>query len=191
MGKSVDGRVKPAMTVRMIESRMLYTFRRMTETDLPLLRRWLQLPDWQLWWGDPEEELATLAADLHEPGMRLWIVAQEGRDFAFLQDYRVHEWDDHPYRALVPPGSYGIDQSIGDPEMLGRGHGSAFIAQHVANLVADGAPCVVTDPHPDNPRAIRAYEKAGFTALREMKDAGDWGPVLLMVCDNPDRHART
>lgn len=157
-----------------------YTFRHMTESDLPLLRQWLQLPEWRRWWGEPEEELASLAGDLREPGMRLWIVAHRGRDFAFLQDYDVHAWTDHPYRDCVPPGSRGIDQSIGDPEMLGRGHGSAFIAQHVARLLGDGAPCVVTDPHPDNARAIRAYEKAGFTRLREMREAGDWGPVLLM-----------
>lgn len=173
-----------------------YTFRRMTEADLPMLRLWLQMPDWRLWWGDPEEELATLAADLHEPGMRLWIVEYGGEPFAFLQDYRVHEWADHPYRDLLPEGAYGIDQSIGLSEMLGRGHGSAFITQHVETLLADGAPCIVTDPHPKNARAIRAYEKAGFTRFCELQEAGDWGPVLLMVrgklssADIPPCHAR-
>lgn len=158
-----------------------YHFRRMTESDLPLLQQWLQLPDWRLWWGEPEDELASLAADLQEPGMRLWIVEHRETPFAFLQDYRVHTWADHPYRDLVPDGAYGIDQSIGLPDMLGHGHGSAFIAQHAGRLLADGAPCIVTDPHPENARAIRAYEKAGFTRLRELDEAGDWGPVLLMV----------
>jgi aminoglycoside 6'-N-acetyltransferase len=158
-----------------------YAFRRMTESDLPLLEQWLQLPDWRLWWGEPEEELASLAADLQEPGMRLWIVEHDDTPFAFLQDYRVHAWADHPYRDLLPDGACGIDQSIGIPDMLGRGHGSAFIAQHAERLLADGEPCIVTDPHPDNVRAIRAYEKAGFTRLCELDEAGDWGPVLLMV----------
>jgi aminoglycoside 6'-N-acetyltransferase len=80
-----------------------YAFRRMTEADLPLLRRWLATPDWQRWWGEPEAELANLAADLHEPGMRLWIVAHERRELAFLQDYDVHALPQHPYRGEVPP----------------------------------------------------------------------------------------
>jgi len=37
----------------------------------------------------------------------------------------------------------------------------------------------VTDPDPDNPRAIRAYEKAGFVRER-LVDTPD-GVALLMV----------
>ena len=164
-----------------------YTFRRMTEADLPLLAQWLATPDWRQWWGEPDEELANLAADLHEPGMRLWIVAHEGADFAFLQDYDIHALPGHPYR-MTPQGSFGIDQSIGLPAMIGRGHGSAFIRCHADRLLQEGAPCIVTDPHPENARAIRAYEKAGFTRGREM--ATEWGEVLLMVAGAADGVAR-
>ena len=157
-----------------------YTFRRMSEADLPLLAQWLALPDWRRWWGEPEAELVNLAADLHEPAMRLWIVALGNTDFAFLQDYDIDALPDHPYRGM-PKGSKGLDQSIGLAEMIGRGHGSAFIRAHADALLADGTPCVVTDPHPQNTRAIRAYEKAGFARLHELETAGDWGPVLLMV----------
>lgn len=159
-----------------------YGFRRMTEADLPLLDGWLRLPDWQPWWGAPDDELAILAADLHEPGMRLWIVSHHGTPFAFLQDYAVHAWPDHPYR-MLPPGTYGIDQSIGVADMLGRGHGSAFIRRHVERLLHEGAPCVVTDPHPDNARAIRAYEKAGFRIRDGAALETGWGPALLMVAE--------
>lgn len=157
-----------------------YTFRRMAEADLSLLRQWLATPDWRRWWGEPGAELASLAADLHEPGMRLWIVSHRERPFAFLQDYDIHALPDHPYREM-PKGSKGIDQSIGVAAMIGQGHGSTFIRTHAEQLIAEGAPCVVTDPDPENARAIRAYEKAGFTRHREMETAGDWGPVLLMV----------
>jgi aminoglycoside 6'-N-acetyltransferase len=62
---------------------------------------------------------------------------------------------------------------------LDKGHGSAFIRAHVDRMFAEGAPAVGVDPSPDNPRAIRAYEKAGFTA-GEVKNT-DWGRSLLMV----------
>ena len=78
-----------------------------------------------------------------------------------------------------PAGTRGIDQFIGEPDMIGRGHGSAFIRAFVDRLLAAGTPRVVTDPDPANTRAIRAYEKAGFRKDRFV-DTPD-GTALLMV----------
>ena len=156
----------------------------MTAADLPVLRQWLQTPEAAAWWGDLEAEMQNLAADLQEPAMRLWVVGCDGRDFAFLQDYAVHAWDWHPYRDL-PAGCIGIDQTIGVPEMIGRGHGSAFIAQHVQRLFDEGAPVVCTDPDPANARAIRAYEKAGF--VRYEPRSTEWGECLLMLARRPSQ----
>lgn len=155
-----------------------YAFRRMTEADLPLLRQWLQTPAASEWWGALDDEMENLAADLHEPGMRLWIVSLDDLPFAFLQDYDPHAWAEHPFNDL-PKGTRGIDQTIGVPEMLGKGHGSAFIAQHVQRLFEEGAPVVCTDPDPTNARAIRAYEKAGFTRFEQRST--EWGDCLLML----------
>ncbi|WWR55751.1 hypothetical protein RV999_26300 (plasmid) [Sinorhizobium meliloti] len=44
-----------------------------------------------------------------------------------MQDYTVHGWDDHHFAHLAK-GSRGIDQYIGDPEMVGVGHGSTLSA---------------------------------------------------------------
>jgi aminoglycoside 6'-N-acetyltransferase len=63
--------------------------------------------------------------------------------------------------------------------MLHGGHGSAFVRAFADQLLASGAPRIVTDPEPANARAIRAYEKAGFSRDR-MVDTPD-GPALLMV----------
>jgi aminoglycoside 6'-N-acetyltransferase len=63
--------------------------------------------------------------------------------------------------------------------MIGRGHGSKFIRQFVDNLLSSDIPRVVTDPDPDNGRAVRAYAKAGFQRER-LVDRPD-GQALLMV----------
>ena len=78
-----------------------------------------------------------------------------------------------------PRGTRGIDQFIGEPDMVDRGHGSAFIRAFIERVLANGAPRVITDPDPDNDRAIRAYEKAGFEKVH-LVDTSD-GTALLMV----------
>ena len=60
-----------------------------------------------------------------------------------------------------------------------QGHGSAFIRLHCDRLFAAGAPAIGTDPHPDNKRAIRAYEKAGFAAVSAPLETR-WGRAVLM-----------
>ena len=153
---------------------MTYAFRPMTADDLPMVRAWIATPDAAPWWGEGDD----LEEGLADPHTRQWVVALEGRPFAYAQDYDPHAWAGHPFKGL-PPGSRGIDQTIGPAELLGRGHGSAFVREHVERLFAEGAPAVGTDPHPDNARAIRAYEKAGFT--RGQARDTDWGYCLIMT----------
>ena len=57
----------------------------------------------------------------------------------------------------------------------------AFVRQHVERLFDRGAPAIGTDPRPDNHRAIRAYEKAGFIISSETMDTL-WGRAILMEC---------
>ena len=160
---------------------MTYRFRAVTEADLPVLARWRAMPHVVEWWGAPEVE--PEAETLAEPGVAMWIVEHDGRPFAYAQDYNPHDWPPHHFGHL-PAGSRGIDQYIGEPDMLGRGHGSAFVRLHCERLFAAGAPAIGTDPHPDNLRARRAYEKAGFRAVGGPVETR-WGRAVLMErwCD--------
>jgi aminoglycoside 6'-N-acetyltransferase len=151
-----------------------YVFRPFTADDLPLVRGWIATPDVSAWWEDDGD----LEEGLESPDIRQWLVELDERPFAYLQDYRPHAWSNHPFDFL-PPDARGIDQFIGVPTLIGAGHGSAFIRQHVERLFADGVPAVGTDPHPDNRRAVRAYEKAGFTPGRTQDTK--WGFCLLMT----------
>lgn len=157
---------------------MTYAFRPVVAADFPLLRAWRPQPHWVEWWGsvDADDDFpAEAMADLHTAP---WIVEHEGRPLAYAQDYDTHAWPDHHFVHL-PPGARGVDQSIGPPDMLGLGHGSAFVRAHCDRLFAAGAPAIGTDPHPDNARAIRAYGKAGFRVTGGPVDT-PWGRALLM-----------
>jgi aminoglycoside 6'-N-acetyltransferase len=154
-----------------------YLFRPMIPADLPRIRRWLALPHVREWWGDPEEQYTLVSGDLDEPAMDQYMFSTAGHPFAYLQCYDLTAWNSGfgPH----PPGTRGIDLFIGEPDMIERGHGSAFIRCFVDDCLQNGAPRIVTDPDPANGRAVRAYEKAGFEKDR-MVETSD-GPALLMV----------
>jgi aminoglycoside 6'-N-acetyltransferase len=141
-----------------------YRFRPVTRDDFPLLRRWFEQPHVNAWWDGPDGALAEIAQAMEEPWTRPFIVLFDDQPIGYQQVYDPHAEDDHPYRDQ-PPGTLGIDQFIGEPDMIERGHGNAFIRAFVEQLFAEGAPRVITDPDPTNARAIRAYKKAGFRTL--------------------------
>ena len=154
-----------------------YIFHPMSAADLPMIRCWLETPEVVHWWGDPDEQYALVSGDLDHPDMDQFIVAVDDRPFGYIQCYALSTWNQS--FGTHPPKTRGIDQFIGEPDMFGRGHGSGFIRQFAGNLLTSGIPRVVTDPDPDNRRAVRAYAKAGFQNDR-LVDTPE-GPALLMV----------
>ena len=155
-----------------------YQFRPMSADDLPLVRDWLRVPHVKEWWHDADD-FEFVSGDLDHHDMAQFIVMMDARPFAYLQCYRIGDW--HIGFGPQPDGTRGVDQFIADPSMVGRGHGSAFIRQFIEGLLTSGTPRIVIDPSPTNPRAIRAYEKAGFRRVHEI-DTPD-GRALLMVRD--------
>ena len=157
---------------------MAYAMRPVSASDLPMLRRWVQTPECVRWWGEPVEQYALLQEDLSNPLMRMRIVSLEGRPFAYVQDYDIGSWP-QAHLAHLPAGARAIDTFIGEPDLIGRGHGSAYLRLVAERLIAEGAPCVVIDPDPKNERARRAYAKAGFVEDRVVQTPE--GAAVLMV----------
>jgi aminoglycoside 6'-N-acetyltransferase len=156
-----------------------YVFRPMSAGDLALVQRWLETPEVVRWWGQPDEQYALVSGDLDHPDMDQFIVAVGEQPFGYIQCYALSTWNQS--FGSQPSATRGIDQFIGISDMIGRGHGSGFIRQFVDGLLGQGIPRVVTDPDPDNARAVRSYAKAGFRSER-LVDTPD-GPALLMVRD--------
>jgi len=127
--------------------------------------------------GDP-----LVSGDLDHPDMDQFIVSVDDRPFAYIQCYALSTWNQG--FGPQPPATRGIDQFIGVPDLIGRGHGSHFIRQFADGLLRSGTPRVVTDPDPANARAVRAYEKAGFERDRVVETPD--GPALLMVRNGCD-----
>ncbi len=117
---------------------------------------------------------------------RAYIALREDEPFGFIQTYVVMGSGDGWWEGETDPGARGIDQFLASADDLGRGLGSAMVAEFVRLVFLDASVSKVqTDPSPNNERAIRSYRKAGF------KDAGEVvtpdGPALLMIAHRPKR----
>jgi len=152
----------------------------MAAADLPTIRQWLAKPHVAEWWGDPVEQFALVSEDLTHPAVDQFIVECDRRPFAYLQCYDPGAWPNHGFGPL-PRGARGIDQFIGEEDMIERGHGSGFVRAFADRLLNSGTPRVVTDPDPVNTRAIHAYERAGFRRDRLVETPD--GTALLMMRD--------
>jgi aminoglycoside 6'-N-acetyltransferase Ib len=165
-----------------------FSFRPLTLADLPILHQWLTRAHVAEWWGEPRDldyVVQTFGADLGSSVIRMFLACLGDEPIGYIQVYRVMGADPEWWTEETDPGARGIDQFLANPEQLGQGLGSQMVRQFVAGLFADPEVTQVqTDPSPDNPRAIRAYEKAGFRRVAEVLTPD--GPALLMRVQRVD-----
>jgi aminoglycoside 6'-N-acetyltransferase len=163
----------------------MITWRRLAESDLPMLRGWLREPHVARWWNhdtSPEGVLRDFGPSVQgkEPGDDL-VALLDGHPLGLLQRARLADYPDDLAafdRILnVPDNATMIDYLIGDPRRVGRGLGPEMIRSAVRRMWVDfpETPCVLVAVVAGNRASWRALEKAGFTRVAQ----GDIEP------DNP------
>jgi RimJ/RimL family protein N-acetyltransferase len=159
-----------------------YQFAPFREEHVALMRDWPGRPHVAEWW-DGVPSLDEIRGEYCRPtDIDPYIVYLDDRPIGFIQSYRAMGSADGWWRDIDDPGIVGIDQFIGEQDLLGQGHGTAMIRAFVDRLLADPSVTKVqVDPHPANARAIRCYEKVGFVPRRVI-DTPD-GPALYMLLD--------
>lgn len=152
----------------------------------PLLHFWLKQPHLQEWWGDADEELASIKTMVEgDDTTRPFLILLDGQPVGYIQYWFACDQKDdatlseYPFLKHVPDDAVGIDLSIGDPQNLSRGIGSAAVMAMVEMLRSLGHTTIVIDPDPANHRAVRAYEKAGFRAIPSL--IGRTGEDVLLM----------
>ncbi len=162
------------------------SFEPVSERHYDLLRSWLDRPHWREWWGDPDTEFGYIrdmveGRDTHG---RPFIFSVDGTaagyiQYWFLGPHQTEEWSrDNPWLMEFPSNTVGVDLSIGDAASLSKGHGSQALRSFVRMLRSMGHDTIIIDPDPQNLRAVRAYEKAGFVAVPRLR--GRYDDVLIM-----------
>jgi len=129
-----------------------------TDDDLDLLVGWLADPEVYRWWeGRPlsREEVADMYTGRRRPEVEPFVVEADRVPVGYLQCWQGTET------------SGGIDMFL-VPEARGRGLGPDA-ARAVASFLLDqrGWTEVTVDPLVDNLRAIRSFERAGFSSESE------------------------
>jgi aminoglycoside 6'-N-acetyltransferase len=100
-----------------------------------------------------------------EDPVRPCIISYRGEEIGYVQYYPVANASD--YGLDDAADTYAADIFIGEPRYWNRGIGTralSALARHIFEAL--GARRIVIDPHVDNPRAIRSYEKAGFAKVK-------------------------
>jgi len=171
------------------------SFQPVAADDLPLLAQWMDTPHWRQWWGDPEEELGFIR-DMIEgrDTTRPFLFLVDGRPVGYIQYWFIghHQnevWvKDNPWLMALPSDAIGVDLSIGAPEDLSKGYGSLALKAFVAMLRSEGFENIIIDPDPNNGRAVRAYEKAGFRSIPELEGKTGEDVLLMRFADDAAIH---
>ncbi len=157
----------------------------LTEAELPLLHEWLNRRHVLEWWhgeSSLEEVRATYLPHLDGGAVRPYIAWLGSNPVGYIQSYVAVESEDGWWVGYSDPGVLGIDQFIADPDRLNQGLGSTLVSEFAAILFQDpNVTRLIADPRPDNSRAIRCYEKAGFRTEGVVNTPD--GPALLMTLD--------
>jgi RimJ/RimL family protein N-acetyltransferase len=85
---------------------------------------------------------------------------------------------------IVSKEIIGIDQFIGEADRINKGIGTAAIKLFLEMIVTRHKPQqVIIDPHPENKRAIRCYEKVGFVYYStELNENGESAYMMRLNC---------
>ncbi|MGZ4677819.1 MAG: GNAT family N-acetyltransferase [Acidimicrobiia bacterium] len=181
-------------------------FRPLALADLPMLREWLNRPHVHEWWGvdsgpgslGGEGPNAATAEQVHakyapeieatSPRTHRFVIVVDGADVGLVQHYSLADFAGYAAQiGETAPGAAGIDLFIGEHTLVGRGIGGRVLDAFVTDIVfADRAVArAVAGPHPDNTRSCRAFEKAGFVAVRDVVVPAE-GPERVYVRERGD-----
>lgn len=117
-----------------------------------------------------------------EEGLIPCILEVEGRPVGYLQFYPVEDEGREEYDFHEEGVTWALDLFIGEPSYWNRGYGTRFVNLLLHYLFEQhSADWVILDPHVDNERAIRVYEKCGFRKLKVLPEH-EWHEGRYVDC---------
>lgn len=155
-----------------------------TDEHWPLIRGWLAKRSVQDWWGPQATIEAEVMMAMASPHAICRIISSDGERVGYAHAFDAALWGENLPDGIAP-GTWDLDLFIASERHRGRGIGQRaldLLKQEVFATTLAMAVCVF--PSIANERAVRAYEKAGFT-WRSLIDDPVNGPSWFMVAERP------
>ena len=156
-----------------------------------LARRWLMEPHVRRWWNDDPHERDYPEGTLEEwrEAIRgedptdMFMIELDGLPIGVIQSYRVDSYADYVAElGELPAAALSLDVFIGEPELIGKGHGAALLRAFLpAAFERYGLDYAVIGPARANVAAIRSYEKAGFRYLKDYREEDTTDPDHMLL----------
>ncbi|MNI31402.1 Bifunctional AAC/APH [compost metagenome] len=164
----------------------LLSIRTLTESDASLLVKWLSDPQVLEYYEgrDRSHDLALVMEHFYkqEQSTTRCIIQYNGEEIGYLQFYIIDDEEKEEYGYTGFQGNvYGMDQFIGEVSYWNKGIGTLLIINVVKYLFQKGANKIVMDPQAWNHRALRVYEKCGFTKKKLLPEH-EWHEGAFRDC---------
>ena len=157
---------------------MIVSFLHVKKEHIPLWEQWVQLPHVKESW---------FVEGYETPDVIYEKIEGNGYDHSFIIDIDdcpvgyIVCCDLYAYRTICPspkglfaneePGTFCMDLFIADENYLNKGYGTEIVRSFIQYIFGHyPAEKILIDPDIANQRAIRCYEKAGFTFFKKAFD---------------------
>jgi aminoglycoside 6'-N-acetyltransferase len=159
------------------------TFRPLAISDMPNMSKWLSDPDVAPWYGEGGTAIEHLTKKyspvISGEDPTLGFISQvNGVEVGYIQSYAIDSEPEYAAQLRIDAGAVGIDLFVGEAEYRGKGFGTAILKAFTREIVFGEmqASFAVIGPDPKNLRAVRSYEKAGFSYLKTVFVEDDENP---------------
>ena len=151
--------------------------RTLRENDFTIMFKWLTDERILEFYGGRDKKYTMESLKEHyteewEDEVIRVIIEYNNNPIGYGQIYKMYDelYTDYHYpktNEIV----YGMDQFIGEPEYWSKGIGTQYIKMILEFLKKErNANAVILDPHKNNQRAIRSYQKAGFRIIEDLPE---------------------
>lgn len=170
------------------------SFKKLSVQDIPLIHKWLNTPHVHAWYEKDRENPYEVVEEEYEKyitgedKMDGYIVFIEDQAIGYIQSYKIWDYPEFGEALGYDKSTAAIDIFIGEKEFIGRGLGSVIIKKFLKEIVFEekGVTVCLIDPEPENKRAIKSYEKAGFRYVRTLQVPSERDLTYLMEIKRED-----
>ncbi|WP_017187403.1 GNAT family N-acetyltransferase [Alkalibacillus haloalkaliphilus] len=152
--------------------------RKMNDEDYEIMAKWLSTEEVLEFYGDVNSPFSLeQVKEKYEPRIAEevpvtpYIVELGDTPIGYMQKYSLSEEKKVEFGYSTHDQVYGIDQFIGVPSLFDKGIGTKMVRQFTDYIFDNtGANVVVLDPEVTNVRAIKCYEKCGFSKVKLIEE---------------------